>query len=298
MLHSFCEFSAVIQLAATFNLGCIALSGQRSFARSLANYFFRVENYMNSEFGRIKELISTDKSSFENMIPQTIQEKDYGEEIKRLKEKFENLEKETNVLLDSISKEIDANYTPKYLDSICIILGLYSLFEMIMSVFIKIGGEEYVLSFSALNVITLLIVFVCILGEGVNYIFSFQKKAPKFFNFFMQGKNAVLLSVLSLFCAWFFPYVNRLFCPQIAYTDSIGRFHFYIGLLLPFVGFFIYWIYIQILSLKAKDFIRERFSPSMGKFQDLHDRRNEIDTILTEFSIINIQFEDNEKDGE
>lgn len=40
MLHSFCEFSAVIQLAATFNLGCIALSGQKSFARSLANYFF------------------------------------------------------------------------------------------------------------------------------------------------------------------------------------------------------------------------------------------------------------------
>lgn len=85
MLHSFCEFSAVIQLAATFNLGCIALSGQKSFARSLANYFFRVENYMNVEFRRIKELISTDKSSFENIIPQTIQGKDYEEEIKYLK---------------------------------------------------------------------------------------------------------------------------------------------------------------------------------------------------------------------
>lgn len=32
----------------------------------------------------------------------------------------------------------------------------------------------------------------------------------------------------------------------------------------------------------------------MRKFQGLHDRRNEIDTILTEFSINNIQFENNE----
>ena len=118
MLHSFCEFSAVIQLAATFNLGCIALSGQKSFARSLANYFFRVENYMNVEFRRIKELISTDKSSFENMIPQTIQGKNYEEEIKYLKKEFDNLEAETNQVLDYINKEIDVNYTPKYLDSI------------------------------------------------------------------------------------------------------------------------------------------------------------------------------------
>lgn len=40
---------------------------------------------MNVEFRRIKELISTDKSSFENIIPQTIQGKDYEEEIKYLK---------------------------------------------------------------------------------------------------------------------------------------------------------------------------------------------------------------------
>ena len=101
-------------------------------------------------------------------------------------------------------------------------------------------------------------------------------------NFYMQGKNAVLISVLSLFFAWVFPCINQLFRPQIDYTDSIGRFHFYIGLLLPFAGFFIYWIYIQILSKRAKDFIRERFSPSMRKFQGLHDRRNEIDTIMKE----------------
>lgn len=176
MLHSFCEFSAVIQLAATFNLGCIALSGQKSFARSLANYFFRVENYMNVEFRRIKELISTDKSSFENIIPQTIQGKDYEEEIKYLKKEFENLETETNQVLDYINKEIDANYTPKYLDSICIILGLYSLFELIMSVFIKIGKEDYILSFCALNIITILFVTTCVIAEGINYFFVLFEK--------------------------------------------------------------------------------------------------------------------------
>ena len=296
MLHSFCEFSAVIQLAATFNLGCIALSGQKSFARSLANYFFRVENYMNVEFRRIKELISTDKSSFENIIPQTIQGKDYEEEIKYLKKEFENLETETNQVLDYINKEIDANYTPKYLDSICIILGLYSLFELIMSVFIKIGKEDYILSFCALNIITILFVTTCVIAEGINYFLFFSRRSPMVFNFYMQGKNAVLISVSSLFFAWIFPCVNQLFRPQIDYTDSIGRFHFYIGLLLPFAGFFIYWIYIQVLSRRAKNFIREKFSPSMRKFQGLHDRRNEIDTILTEFSIDNIQFENNEED--
>ena len=113
-------------------------------------------------------------------------------------------------------------------------------------------------------------------------------------NFYMQGKNAVFISVFSLFFAWIFPCINQLFCPQIYYTDNIGRFHFYIGLLLPFAGFFIYWIYIQVLSRRAKNFIQEKFSPSMRKFQGLHDRRNEIDTILTEFSINNIQFENNE----
>lgn len=79
------------------------------------------------------------------MIPQTIQGKNYEEEIKYLKKEFDNLEAETNQVLDYINKEIDVNYTPKYLDSICIILGLYSLFELIMSVFIKIGKEDYIL---------------------------------------------------------------------------------------------------------------------------------------------------------
>lgn len=293
MLHSFCEFSAVIQLAATFNLGCIALSGQRSFARSLANYFFRVENYMNVEFANIREHISTDKSSFENMIPQTIQKKNYKGEIESLKKEFENLERETNQLLDNINKEIDANYTPKYLDSICIILGLYSLFELIMSVFIKIGADEYILSFSALNIITILFVMICVIAEVINYFFFFSKKLPKTLNFFMQGKNIVFISILSLFFAWIFPDINQLFRPQIDYTDSIGRFHFYVGLLLPFVGFFIYWIYIQVLSKRAKDLIREKFSFSVKKFEVLHKRRNAIDIILTEFSIDNIEFEIN-----
>lgn len=294
MLDSFCEFSSVIQLAATFNLGCIALSGQKSFARSLSNYFFRVENYMNSEFRRIKELISTDKSSFNNMIPQTICQHNYKEEIDHLKKEFENLEKKINLVLDYINKEIDINYTPKYLDSICIILGLYSLFELIMSVFMKIGKEEYILSFCALNIVTILIVIACIIGEGINYYLLFFKRSPLMLRCYMQGKSAVLVSLLSLCLAWIFPCINQLFRSQIDYTESIERFHFYVGLLLPFVGFFIYWIYIQILSRKAKDLIRESFSPSMIKFRELHDRRNEIDTILTEFSINNIQFENND----
>lgn len=294
MLHSFCEFSAVIQLAATFNLGSIALSGQGSFAKSLADYFFNVEKYMNLEFKKIKECISTDKNSFKNMIPQTIQGRNYKEEIEHLEKRFKLLEDETNSVLVIVKNEIETNYTPKYLDSVCIVLGLYSLFELIMSVFIKIGIEDCILSFSALNVITLLIVWVCILGEIIDYACSFRKETSKFFNYFMQSRNAVLLSVVSLVLACLFPYVNQVFCPRIEYTDTIGCFHFYVGLLLPFVGFGVYWIYIQLLSRRAKGYIRKRFSSLKERFQNLHDRRNEIDTILTEFSINNIQFESNE----
>lgn len=69
MIHNFCEFSAVIQLAATFNLGCIALSGKNSFARSLANYFFKVQHYMDKELSDMKQLISTDLESIKKWNP-------------------------------------------------------------------------------------------------------------------------------------------------------------------------------------------------------------------------------------
>lgn len=294
MLHSFCEFSSVIQLAATFNLGCIVLSGQKTFARSLANYFFRLEKYMNSVFGEIMDQTLTDKNSFDNMLPQTIQGHDYRIEIDSLRDKFENLEKRTNHVLNMVNQEIDTNYVPKYLDSICIVLGLYSLFELIISVFIKMSEENHMLTFSALNIMILLVVLVCMIGEAVYYCsFFIRKKEPQIWNFFAQGKNAVLVSVVSFFLAWIFPYANRLFCPLIAYSEDIECFHFYVGLLLPFAGFLVYWVYIQILSEKAKILIEENFTPLKDEFRELHERRNEIDTILTEFSINNIQFEDN-----
>ena len=69
MIHHFCEFSAVIQLAATFNLGSIALSGKNSFAKSLANYFFKVNSYMNKTLSEMRQLISTDQESMKKITP-------------------------------------------------------------------------------------------------------------------------------------------------------------------------------------------------------------------------------------
>lgn len=61
MIHSFCELSAAIQLAATFNLGCVALSKENSFALSVSNYFFScikvfktgIEQYTKSHISRL-----------------------------------------------------------------------------------------------------------------------------------------------------------------------------------------------------------------------------------------------------
>lgn len=228
------------------------------------------------------------------MLPQTIEGHNYEAEITSLRKRFKKLEKRRKHVFEIVNQEIDTNYVPKYLDSICLILGLYSLFELIISVFIKMGKGEYILTFSALNIVILLVILVCMIGEAVNYVsFFVRKREPEIWSFFAQGKNAVLISILSLSVAWIFPYVNRLFYPKIAYTESIGCFHFYVGLLLPFAGFLVYWVYIQILSRRARRLIEENFIPLKEEFESLHERRNEIDTILTEFSINNIQFDGN-----
>ena len=294
MIHHFCEFSTVIQLAATFNLGCIALSGKNSFAKSLANYFFKVNFYMNKTLSDMRQLISTDQESMEKITPIVIDKHDYKNEIEILKKKFKSLKCSTNLKYNIIKKEIDNKYTPKYLDSICILLGIYSVFELIFSFFIKIEIESCVLSFYTLNIVTCLLVLFYLTCEITNYFLLFhQFKKTSCFSI-KESKTAASLSVLSLIIALVFPVLNKLFKPIIPCNQWIGEIHFYIGLLLPFTGFILYWIYIQILSMKAKKYIREELLPMKNNFEELHKRKNEIDIILTEFGIASIVVESTE----
>ena len=291
MIHHFCEFSAVIQLAATFNLGSIALSGKNSFAKSLANYFFKVNSYMNKTLSEMRQLISTDQESMKKITPIEIGGHNYKDEIEILKKKFKSLKDSANLKYSIIKKEIDNKYTPKYLDSICILLGIYSVFELIFSFFIKIEIESCVLSFYALNITTCLLVLFYIICEIINYFLLFYHYKKVSWFTIRESKTTAFLSVLSLIIALVFPVLNKLFIPLISCTQKMGEIHFYIGLLLPFTGFILYWIYIQILSVKAKNYIKEELLPIKNNFEELHKRKTEIDIILTEFSIAYITVE-------
>lgn len=300
MIHSFCEFSAVIQLAATFNLGCIALSGQRSFARSLSNYFFRVEDNLNAQFRDIKQRISADKQSLSNMPTKTILGIDYGKEAELLNSEFEALTKRLDKKAGEVSKIISDEYTPKFLDSLCIILGMYSIYELVLSVFINITPDTFILRFYALNTLNILLFIWCVIGEVINYRAVFCKKRyAKFFTRII-GKNSVMTSFLLLIISILFPYINSFFKPQIECSTFLSAFHFYAGLLLPFSGFVFYWAFIQILSRKAKTFIRKSINPFKESFNKLHENRDKIDIILTEFSVDKIQLSKTEqtKEGE
>lgn len=289
MINSFCEFSAAIQLAATFNLGCIALSGQRSFAHSLSNYFFRVEDNLNAQFQDIKQRISADKQSLSNMPTKTILGNDYGKEAELLNSEFESLTKMLDKKAGEVSKTISDEYTPKFLDSLCIILGMYSIYELVLSVFIKITPDAFILRFYALNTLNILLFIWCIIGEVINYRAVFCKKSHT--NFFTKiiGKNSVMTSFLLLVISILFPYINSFLKPQIECSPFLSAFHFYVGLLLPFSGFIFYWAFIQILSRKAKTFILKNINPIKESFNKLHEKREKIDIILNEFSVDKIQ---------
>lgn len=288
MIHSFCELSAAIQLAATFNLGCVALSKENSFALSVSNYFFHVDKYLKQELSNIQSRISADYASIKTMEPREIEGHDYKKDIDILKKQFEILNEFVEQKSKDIQAEISRDYAPKYLDNVCILLGLYSVYELIMSALIKMGMESYIFSFYALNLITILLFCACVIGEIVNYRHFFLGKGRIIFVDLRSAKFVVLTSVVSLVFAFLFPLINKLFVPRIFNTELIGVFHFSTGILLPFLGFFVYWIYIMYMSERAKRKIHNVAVPIIDRFNDLHENRKRIDTILTEFSVKDI----------
>ena len=168
MIHSFCELSAAIQLAATFNLGCVALSKENSFALSVSNYFFHVEKFLIQELSSIQNKISADNESIKTMNPRTIEGHDYKIEVETLQAQFKSLEESVVRATKEVQDEISRDYTPKYLDNVCILLGLYSVYELILSGLLKMSIESCVLRFYALNVITVVLFLACFLGEFIS----------------------------------------------------------------------------------------------------------------------------------
>lgn len=218
------------------------------------------------------------------MEPINVNEHDYELEIKSLSEQFTFLKTSTEEELDRIDTEISQKYTPKYLDSICILLGIYSVYELIFSFFIKINADSFILSFFALNIITGLGVLIYLCCELIEYYKLFCDVTPSDSSFIKDSKTAAIFSAISLIFALLFPVLNKIFIPIIPYSTQIATIHFYIGLLLPFTGFILYWIYIQKLSQKAKQLITKRLESKKQNFNTLHDRKTEIDIILTEFN--------------
>lgn len=284
MIHNVCEFSAIIQLAATFNLGCIALSGKGSFARSLANYFFKVQYFIDIAVSDMRKLIQTDLESMDKMHLLKIANKDYTQEADVLKNKFKSLKSDTESLFKEINETIDNRYIPKYLDSICLLLGIYSVCELVFAFFIKIGNSSFVFSFMAINIIISLITIIYLLCETANYLVIFHNVKILKKCRVEESKTSIILAIASAIISILFPHINKLFRPLISCTDTITTIHFYIGLLLPFIGFIIYWLYIELLSHKAKSLINEKLTPIRERFESLHHRKTEIDVIITEFS--------------
>lgn len=275
-------------MAATFNLGCVALSKENSFALSVSNYFFHVDKYLKQELSNIQSKIAADYQSIEVMQPGKIEGHDYKTDIETLKNQFTILNESVEQKSKDVQEEISRDYAPKYLDNVCILLGLYSVYELIMSALIKMGIEWCVLCFYALNIITVLLFLACIVGEFVNYRHIFLGKGKAIFVDLRSAKFIVLTSVVSLVSAFLFPLINTLFIPRIFNTELIGMLHFGAGILLPFSGFFVYWIHIMYMSERAKKKIHHVAVPIIDRFNELHENRRRIDTILTEFSVKDI----------
>lgn len=90
-------------------------------------------------------------------------------------------------------------------------------------------------------------------------------------------------SVLALSLIFYFlnPYLNE----QIPYYEWLGKFNLYVGIILPFIGLFIYYFYVQLLSHKSHKYIQKEVKNLKSKFQSLHKKKEEFDAILTYFDL-------------
>ena len=109
--------------------------------------FFHVEKYLKQELSNIQSRISADYASIKTMEPREIEGHDYKKDIDILKKQFEILNEFVEQKSKDVQAEISRDYAPKYLDNVCILLGLYSVYELIMSALIKMGMELYIFSF-------------------------------------------------------------------------------------------------------------------------------------------------------
>ena len=247
-----------------------------------------MDKYLKQELSNIQNRISADSESIKTMVPREIEGHDYKTDIETLKNQFTILNVSVEQKSKDVQAEISRDYAPKYLDNVCILLGLDSVYELIMSALIKMGLEWCVLCFYALNIITVLFFLACVVGEIGNYRNIFLGKGKVIFVDLRSAKIIVLTSVVSLVSAFLFPLINTLFIPRIFNTELIGMLHFGAGILLPFSGFIVYWIYIMYMSERAKKKIHHVAVPIIERFNELHENRRRIDTILTEFSVKDI----------
>lgn len=283
MLRNLCEFSALLQLGATFNFGCIALSG-KSFAKSLANFFFKVDETIDKEFDSIKYQISTDKESIKQLKPRKIEGKDLDLDIKKLQNEIIDLESQRDKILKKVKSDIDKNFIPVCLDDMCLFLGFYSIYELGLVFAIKLSYDLAIL-FSTLNILCLIVILWLFICEIAHYlrVFSKMKISNKYLQI-QEHKSYPSISLCILVISIIFYIINEnLLNKTIPYYECFGQFNIIIGIILPFLGLFVYYFYVQFLSYKAHNYIKDSIKPIKEGFEELHKRKDQIDAVLTYF---------------
>lgn len=305
MIHDLCEFSAAIQLAATFNLGCVALFRRKTFARALASFFFKVDSTIDSTIKKIKDEYASTSDTINNIPYDEIDEDD----INKVEKAKQNLRKINNDIQDDIKnlpQKIDSSYTPSYLDSICIIIGTYCIYELILSAFLSIDticSDYFTYSFYTLNCITFFVTFILFYFELQEAYIKTNKRTSgnkvhkiklvnamkvilktkflaKHKTALKDTRSAAYISIYLLIITCLFPAINKIFNPIIYYNENLfKKIYFILGLVLPYIPAFFYFIFLVIKSKKVNKMISimQRYTDDFDGVNKLaSDIRNKI----------------------
>ena len=284
MTFHLCDFAPLIQLGATFNFGCIALSGNNSFAKSLANYFFEVEKTIENQIREIQSTLVIQKnarapvSQLDASTKEALERigKNIESDIEKLQEEYEAFGGTTESKKKELQNTIPDKYTPKYLDHICLFLGFYCVFELAFASWFKINSN-IIVPYFIFNTLVLfgVIGFICLdLFKKENLLLIVTKNAVSSANLFA----AFFIITIALSA------INSAVPKKFYYTEFWIDFYFVLGgVLLPFLGLFFYYFYVMYLSRKAHKEIKEMVKLLKKDLSLLDKKNSELQHVVTYF---------------
>jgi len=256
--------AAIIQLGATFNLGCIALSKENSFAQSLSNFFFKktVDNIKKNE-----DSLTQFSAKFKSLKELKVSADDeIKAKIKELKDDYTS----TNNKAKRLFARIDAPIIE--LDNICFFLGFYSVYVLMLIAF-KIDSS-LTIPYSVFNIASLLCVAFFLIREIV-YLKNNNETENSITR--IGHKICVYLSISTLCIFLLFSLLKWfVFKEQISDFNYLDTFNSLISILLPFVGFVLYFFYLLYILHTVNNSTDKLFP----EYRRLASRKIEIDEML------------------